>query len=118
MALTTVNWDMRHNQCAQENRFENEEGPAECSGLAPRRGHAFGARRARWKALAEANILRSTWRARDNALVPFGRGPRLISAQMVHARTKRTFLGHSWAYPGPASGNRSRQANDRILGQI
>ena len=75
-------------------------GPAECRGLAPRRGHAFGARRARWKALAEANILRSTWRARHNALVPFGRGPRPTSVQLVHARTKRTFLGRPWAYPG------------------
>ena len=96
----------------------NEEGPAECSGLAPRRGHAFGARRARWKALAEANILRSTWRARHNAPVRFGRGPRPTSVQLVHARTKRTFLGRPWAYPGPATGNRSRQANDRILRQL
>ena len=95
-----------------------EEGPEECSGLARRRGHVFGARRARWKALAEANILRSTWRARHNALVRFGRGPRPTSVQLVHARTKRTFLGRPWAYPGPATGNRSRQANDRILRQL
>jgi hypothetical protein len=52
-----------------------------------RRGPASGARRARWKALNVANIFHSTLRARDNAFVPFKRGLRPTSAQLVHAWT-------------------------------
>ena len=39
------------------------------------------------------------------------------SVQLVHARTKSTVLGRPWAFPGPATGKRSRQANGRLFRQ-
>ena len=48
--------------------------PEECSGLAPRRGHAFGVRRDRWKALARAGALRPSRRAGEDAVGAHMRG--------------------------------------------
>ena len=84
-------------------------GPAECRGLAPRRGHAFGARRARWKALAEANILRSTWRARHHALALFGRGPRPTSVPLCMQGQSEPFS----AARGPIRARPPETAHDR-----
>ena len=39
------------------------------------------------------------------------------SVQLVHARTKSTVLGRPWAFPGPTTGKRSRQANGRMFRQ-
>ena len=54
----------------QKNFTESQSGAARLAwrGLAPRRGRASGARRARWKALPEAHILQSTCAACASAL--------------------------------------------------
>ena len=39
------------------------------------------------------------------------------SVLLVHARTKTTVLGRPWAFPGPATGNRSRPTTARTFRQ-
>ena len=52
----------------------NEERAEECSGLAPRRGCAFGAQWAGWKALARAGAARPSRRAGEDAVGAHMRG--------------------------------------------
>ena len=63
-------------------------------------------------------VLPDVLRDRDYAFGPFERGLRpKRKVQLVHARTKSTVLGRPWAFPGPATGKRSRQANGRMFRQ-